>query len=150
MYSSTIHNENGLDLTSTKFQTAFAFLKRGDLATLPEGWAELGDGVRASVQHYTTQPENELTYETHEKFFDIQYLVQGTEWLGCVDRTSLTVKTPYNELNDVTFYQTPALHGGVLLHDGDYVIFAPEDAHQPRCMAGCAMPVIKIVVKVPV
>ena len=52
--------------------------------------------------------------------------------------------------NDVTFYEDPDYAGQVLLRGGDYVIFAPEDAHKPRCQAGAPLPVKKIVVKVPV
>lgn len=146
----TIGNEYKYDLTAKKFQVAFAFLRREDLGTLPEGWIELGDGVRASVQHYTTMAAETLSFETHEKFFDIQYLVEGEELLGACTRQGLQVKTPYDVGNDVTFYEDPALFGQVLLRGGDYVIFAPEDAHKPRCLAGEAMAVKKIVVKVPV
>ena len=77
-----------------------------------------------------------LSFETHEKFF-------GT-------RQGLVVKTPYDTANDVTFYEDPDYAGQVLLRGGDYVIFAPEDAHKPRCQAGAPLPVKKIVVKVPV
>ena len=146
----SIGNEYKYDLTAKKFQVAFAFLRREDLGALPEGWIELGDGVRASVQHYTTMAAETLSFETHEKFFDIQYLVEGEELLGACTRQGLQVKTPYDAGNDVTFYEDPALFGQVLLRGGDYVIFAPEDAHKPRCLAGGAMAVKKIVVKVPV
>lgn len=47
-------------------------------------------------------------------------------------------------------YETPERAGRALLRAGDYVVLAPEDAHKPRCLAGSAMPVRKIVVKVPV
>ncbi len=91
-----------------------------------------------------------LSFETHEKFFDIQYLVEGVELLGACTRQGLVVKTPYDTANDVTFYEDPDYAGQVLLRGGDYVIFAPEDAHKPRCQAGAPLPVKKIVVKVPV
>ena len=146
----TIGNEYKYDLTNGAFQTAFAFLHREDLAALPEGWIELGGGVRASVQHYTTMDPATLSFETHEKFFDIQYLVEGLELLGVCTRQGLAVKTPYDAGNDVTFYEDPAQAGAVLLRGGDYVIFAPEDAHKPRCVAGAPLAVKKIVVKVPV
>ena len=128
----TIGNEHKHDLTRETFQTAFAFLHRDDLGALPEGWIELGGGVRASVQHYATMDPATLAFETHEKFFDIQYLVEGEELLGVCTRQGLTVRTPYDAENDVTFYEEPALSGRVLLRGGDYVIFAPEDAHKPR------------------
>lgn len=150
MQSGSRGTEYKYDLTAAKFQTAFAFLRRGDLAALPEGWIDLSDGVRASVQHYTTMDAATLDFETHEKFFDIQYLIEGEELIGCVSREGLVVKTPYHTDNDITFYEEPALSGSVLLRAGDYVVLAPEDAHKPRCIAGTAMPVKKIVVKVPV
>ncbi len=105
----------GADLLAPTFKTAFAFLRRNDLAELPEGWVELEHGVRASVQHYTTVPARELKFETHERFFDIQFIVKGEEWLGCVSCASLSVETPYNAANDVTFYKTPQVSGGVYL-----------------------------------
>ncbi len=138
------------DLTEPKFTIAFSFLNRTDLAGLPEGWIELDNGVRASVQHYTTMVADALSFETHERFFDIQYLIEGKEFVGCVSRKELVEKTAYNAENDITFYEEPALSGAVLLEAGDYVILAPEDAHKPRCIAGQAMPVKKIVIKVPV
>ena len=146
----TIGNEYKYDLTNPAFKTAFAFLHRDDLGTLPEGWIELGNGVRASVQHYTTMDPATLSFETHEKFFDIQYLVEGIELLGICTRQGLVVKTPYDTENDVTFYEDPDYAGQVLLRGGDYVVFAPEDAHKPRCLAGSPLAVKKIVVKVPV
>ena len=146
----TIGNEYKYDLTNAAFQTAFAFLRRKDLADLPEGWIELDNGVRASVQHYATMDPATLDFETHEKFFDIQYLVEGLELLGACTRCGLVAKTPYEIERDVTFYHDPDHAGQVLLRGGDYVIFAPEDAHKPRCWVDSAMAVKKIVVKVPV
>lgn len=150
MQFSSIKNLYKYDLTAMKFQTAFAFLKRDDLPTLPEGWIDLGNGVRASVQHYTTMPAQMLDFETHERYFDVQYLIEGVELIGVVDREGLVEKTPYDTENDIAFYEEPLRSGAVLLRTGDYVILAPEDAHKPRCMAGNPTAVKKIVVKVPV
>lgn len=150
MQFNKIGSEYKYDLTTPKFQIAFAFLHREDLKELPVGWIELGHGVRAGVQHYTTMPAHELDYETHENYFDIQYLVEGEEFVGCVSREGLAVKIPYNAGNDITFYEEPQFCGNVLLHAGEFVVLAPEEAHKPRCIAGEAMPVKKIVLKVPV
>lgn len=143
-------NESGYHSEAPKFRTAFAFLRRRDLSTLPEGWIELDNGVRASVQHYTTKPAEALDFETHEAYYDIQYVVDGVELVGCVSRNGLTEKSPYSAKDDVTFYQEPALSGAVLLRAGDYVVLSPMDAHKPRCAAGTPVPVKKIVIKVPV
>ena len=56
----------------------------------------------------------------------------------------------YDEATDIQYYQTPARHGGAVLHDGDFVIVPPEDAHRPNCQATGPCLVRKIVVKVKV
>lgn len=150
MQYGTIGTEYKYDLSETGFQIAFAFLRRCDLAALPEGWIELGEGVRASVQHYVTAPARQLSFETHERFFDVQYLIDGVEQIGVCTRAGLTEKASYSEADDVTFYAEPSLSGSVLLRAGDYVVLAPEDAHKPRCAVGAPAAVKKIVVKVPV
>lgn len=150
MQNSVLGNEYKYDLTAPKFQTAFAFLKRKDLAQLVEGWYELDNGVRASVQRYTTRPASELDFETHTNYFDIQYMNSGQELVGFVNAKDLVTKIPYDMENDIEFYQDPPGFGFVYLQTGDYVVLAPEDAHKPRCAAGIPMAVNKVVVKVPV
>lgn len=150
MLNSVLGQENRYDLTAPKFQTAFAFLRREDLASLAEGWYELEHGVRASVQRYITSPAEQLNFETHVKYFDVQYMVSGVELVGVVEAGDLAAMTEYDPKEDIQFFQTPKLTGGVLLRDGDYVVLAPADAHKPRCAAGEPIAVNKIVVKVPV
>lgn len=150
MQKAALGSEYKYDLTAPKFQTAFAFLKRADLADLAEGWYELDYGVRASVQRYTTFPAAELDFETHIDYFDVQYMVSGQEIIGLVNADGLMTKIPYDKANDIQFYQEPAFSGAVFMRTGDYIVLAPEDAHKPRCAAGAPMAVNKIVVKVPV
>lgn len=150
MQTSVLGNEYKYDLTAPKFKTAFEFLRRKDLAELKEGWYELDNGVRASVQRYTTFPASELDFETHINYFDVQYMVSGQELVGVVNAGNLVTKIPYDRDNDIAFYREPPFSGSVFLQPGDYVVLAPEDAHKPRCAAGEPMAVNKIVVKVPV
>ena len=103
----------------------------------------------ANVQEYTTVSPDEALFETHEKFFDIQYVVSGREQFGVCKRDGLTVKERREE-SDLIFYEEPGLSGSVLLEEGDMIIVAPEDAHKPRCVAGVPCQVKKVVVKVAV
>ena len=138
------------DLASPQFHTAFEFLKRNDLAELPLGWIELENGVRASVQRYTSFGWDENNFESHEKYFDVQYVVAGREICGVCSREGLTVVVPYEQENDITFYNDPEHYSSIYLNEGDFIILAPEDVHKPRCMAGEKMEIRKIVLKVPV
>lgn len=138
------------DFTEKKFQLAFEFLKRRDLAELEPQSIELGEGVRANIQRYDSFEWDANRFETHEKFFDIQYVIEGVEYCGVCEREGLKVAVPYNPVKDVTFYEDPELYGKVLLKAGDYIVVGPEDVHKPRCAAGKSMPIKKVVIKVPV
>ena len=150
MYSTRIGNENKYDLASPKFQTAFAFLKRTDLASLPVGWIELDNGVRASIQRYTSFYEDEVYFESHEKYFDVQFVIEGEEYCGVCSRDNIIVRTAYSDADDITFYENPEVSGKVLLKAGDFILLTPEDVHKPRLAVKEKIEIKKIVVKVPV
>ena len=151
MFSTKNGLEYKYDFSSKKFRIAFEFLKRKDLADLPVGWIELGDGVRASVQRYDSFAWDANRFETHEKYFDVQYVIEGIEFCGVCDRSECKkVAVAYNADNDVTFYEEPKHCGTVFLNAGDFIVLGPEDAHKPRCAVEKPMPIKKIVVKVPV
>lgn len=146
-------SENGrldpYDYRSSRFQKAFAFLKQADLKGLPLGRVEIdGDQVWAEVQEYTTMPWEETRFEGHRRYFDIQYVVQGQELMGCVQVQGLKEAQPYDEERDLVFFEEPAQAGAVLLKEGDWAAVPPKMAHKPRCAAGEACRVRKIVVKV--
>ncbi len=132
-----------------KFHRAYEWLKNTDLASIKAGsYPIMGDAVVANVQEYTTFPPSEGYFETHEKFFDIQYVISGIERFGICKREGLTVRS-VDQAADLIFYEEPEYSGSVILGPGDLVVVAPEDAHKPRCQAGsepCA--VRKVVIKV--
>ena len=150
MFSSRSGLEYKYDLSAPKFRLAFEFLKRPDLEQLEPQWIELGQGVRASIQCYDSFDWEDNMFETHERFFDVQYVVRGQEFCGVCAKDGLTVAVPYNKADDVTFYKDPGHFGKVLLKAGDFIVLAPEDAHKPRCAVDKSIPVRKVVVKVPV
>ena len=129
--------------------TGYEFLRNTDLKALPLGRVDIdGDEVFASVQEYTTMPADACRYESHDLYFDIQYVVEGQEQFGYTKRAGLEEEAPYNEADDIVFFKEPEQGGAVLLRAGDCAVVAPEDAHKPRCIAGTPCKVRKIVVKV--
>ena len=151
MFSTRSGLEYKYDFTARKFQVAFEFLKRKDLAELPVGWIELEEGVRASIQHYDSFQWEANRFETHEKYFDVQYVIEGMELCGVCDRSELgPVAVPYSQENDIMFYEEPGHFGKVFLNAGDFIVLGPEDAHKPRCAVAESLPIKKVVIKVPV
>jgi YhcH/YjgK/YiaL family protein len=148
MFSTSVKFAEKYDYLSAKFKTAYEFLRRNDLAGLPVGVIKLTDDVTVQVQEYTTIPAESGKFETHDKMFDIQYVISGKEAFGIAPRSELTVTEAYNTEKDITFYKDPALSGSVLLGPGDFIVVAPEDAHKPRCISGSPAAVKNLVIKV--
>lgn len=139
------------DYLAEKFKTAYQFLLRDDLASLQVGKIDLGGGITVLVQEYTSKKVEEGKFETHDRFFDIQYVVSGREKFGLADRKNLAESAPYNPEKDITFYKEPEASGCLLLCAGDLVVVAPEDAHKPGlAVDGKQGPVKKLVIKIPV
>ncbi len=138
------------DYHEEKFKLAYEFLRRPDLAAMAEGAIPLGQGVTAHIQHYVTSPARCLKFETHIKYFDVQYVVKGRERMGLADSHVLEAEGGYDADRDIAYYKEPELSGSLLLQEGSLIVVGPEEAHKPRCSAEEPCEVIKVVVKVPV
>lgn len=150
MFFANVSIAEKYDYLDEKFRAAYKWLRETDIKSLPEGsYPILGDEVVANVQEYTTSPKEERSFEAHDKYFDIQYMVSGEEVFGVCKRDTLTVVQEKPE-NDLILYKEPEFSGEVYLKEGDLIVVAPEDAHKPRCAAGNPMAVKKVVVKVAV
>lgn len=123
------------------------FLKKAtpDLAC---GVHEFSSRVKAIVSEYETKAVNENGYEAHKKFIDIQYLLKGTEKNCCLPIEKLKVTKPYKEEIDAAFYEAEVPAQKLLLGDGFFAIYWPQDGHMPCLNADGAETVKKVVVKV--
>jgi YhcH/YjgK/YiaL family protein len=131
-----------------RFAAAFEFLKKLP-ADQPLGRFELdGDNCFALVQSYTTKPAAQATFESHERYIDIQFIQSGQETLLWAPRATLKITQPYNNEKDVALYAMPARTTPANLCAGEFAIFFPEDGHAPGIAYGGAATVRKIVIKV--
>lgn len=131
------------------FPQAFARLRQ--LATqtdLPEGKIEIdGERIHAGVTRRNGKPANEARTETHRRYIDIQYVVDGTDRIGWLPVSDCREPKGYSDEKDVEFYaDRPDLWFD--LAAGQFAIFFPHDAHAP--MANEGRPIVKIVIKVAV
>ncbi|MFV0352976.1 MAG: YhcH/YjgK/YiaL family protein [Oscillospiraceae bacterium] len=138
------------DYLAEKFKIGYAFLRREDLADLPVGTIELTQGVTASVQEYTTLSADEGKYETHDRYFDVHYMVIGSENVYLAHRDSVEEKIAYNAEKDITIYHSPQKASCMTLYQGDLIVVAPEEAHMPKIIVNEPVAVKKIVLKIPV
>jgi YhcH/YjgK/YiaL family protein len=128
------------------FAAAFAFLRRPDLAKLPEGRMDLdGDNLFALVQRPEGRGQSGARLEAHRKYADIQYVVSGCEAYGWRARADAPVVTePYVEARDIEFFGgAPSVWLPAL--PGVFAVFFPEDLHAPLAGTGHLH---KVVIKV--
>lgn len=145
-HKSNLSSYRGL---SKNFATAIDFLMNTDLESLPLGPVEIdGKEVYANVLEYETVPWHETTYEAHENYTDIQYIISGSEAMTYAEKSTLIVKEEYNAEKDIAFYTNDIRGIDFPTNAGWYCIFMPQDAHKPKPMNGVPVHVKKVVVKV--
>lgn len=90
-----------------------------------------GEEVFFKLDSYTTSIENTHLPETHTRYADIWYIVEGEEELGwCGLNPSLKVKIPYDKEKDVTFYERLLPESSIILDTGSLVLLMPDDVHR--------------------
>lgn len=126
---------------------AFAFLINNELEDLPNCKIKLdGNEVYLTISTLQCKAISDCHLEAHKDYIDIQLLVSGKEKIGWKPQENCDdVFKEYDEQNDVEFYlDEPDTF--FTLHEGEFAIFFPEDAHMP-CI-GEGEEIKKVVVKV--
>ena len=128
---------------------AFAFLKNQDLNKIAKGKYPIdGDNVYASVTTDSTKDFDKTNWESHRKYIDLQYVINGEEKIGVYPVAKATVTKEYDEKRDAANY---AAEGKLYTAmPGTFFIFFPSDAHRPNITPGGNKPDKKIVIKVKV
>ena len=150
MIVDTLTNADSYTAALPGLDLAFAFLRRTDLASLPDGRHELdGKRVYALLQSYSTKPRQGGKPEAHRRYVDVQCLLIGREVCGYAPLSpALTVSTPYDAERDYMLFNETACDF-ITLSPGSFAVFLPQDAHLPGCQSGdVAEAVRKVVVKI--
>ena len=97
---------------------------------------------------YDTKPKEEIPFEAHRKYWDLQLVLEGAESIGCAPVEELLQKTPYDEENDIAFYEGSGQE--LKLTRGYAILLAPWDGHRPGAdLESSRSHIRKIVVKLP-
>lgn len=145
MVLDTIENHALYTGLSENIAKAFAYITNTDLKNTPEGTYEIDDQLFAIVQEYETKDSVDCKIENHAKHIDVQYLITGEEMMGVATHRNQKVVVK-NEESDYTFYE--AAINPVLVEEGMFAIFFPDDIHQPGIKSNAINKVKKVVVKI--
>jgi YhcH/YjgK/YiaL family protein len=106
---------------------ADALEKYNTTGEFAEGDVEIGGGVIMKSHPVTTREANG-TFEAHEKYADIHFVVSGCECIGYAPTDALTV-VRRDEDKDMIYLEGRGIN--VPLGPGDFMITLPDDAHMP-------------------
>ena len=114
----------------------------------PDGKIEIdGANMYAVLNTYNTNPAEDLSFEAHRKYIDVQLLLSGTEDVDVSqDLDDMEVIQAYSDESDAGLYDTPENWSTIVLSPGSFAVFYPDDAHRPG--AGDGSSVRKLVVKI--
>lgn len=131
----------------------FGFIDKVKKEGLPDGRYPLigEDTVFALLQSYETKPKDECRMESHFRYADLQYILEGEEIIG-YERTEVLEPEDEPSPGDIRFYKKGRDTGGNLLTAGMFGYYAPTDAHMPCISAkeGLREKARKIVFKIQV
>lgn len=128
-------------------EKAFIYV-RGCTSDMMDGRYDISDGMFALIMSGETTSIKEGLFEAHEKYIDLQYIIEGNELLETDNVNTLTLKTPYDEKKDASYYEGT----GQVIHirkEMFYIMF-PNDAHKGCRHIDKPTKYKKLVIKIPV
>lgn len=134
---------------SKNLDTAIKFIKKQDLDALPLGRTDIDDHrVFVNVMEAVAKSEDEIYFEVHKKYMDIQIDLEGIEAIETAVG-DLEEITPYDEGKDIGFYRT-GTSARCIMGSGRFSVCMAEEAHKPGIACQDERVLKKCVIKVAV
>lgn len=97
------------------------------------GRYNITDDDFVNIEEYYTKSHDLCYFETHEKYADIQLLLEGKERIDYTDVRGLKLKEEYNEEKDIAFWcNSKKESASVYLNGTNFVLLMPGEAHRPQ------------------
>jgi biofilm protein TabA len=144
----SLHNADGY-FSGDWWRDTLAYI-RSAAPSLPDGVHPVReDAIVARVHSGHTRPASEAVLESHRTYVDVHVVLDGRETIIVWPADRLRIRTPYNEKQDVTFYDPPVEEGARLnLAPGSFAVFFPQDAHMTQLMDRHSVAIKKLVMKI--
>lgn len=126
---------------------AFAFLGDSKLATMAPGKYPIdGDNAFAIISAGPPKKLEDVKWESHRKYIDLQYVVSGKIKIGMAPIATAKVTEPYTESRDAANYTTEGKY--LIATPKEFFLFFPQDAHRPDIKVDGTDSLKKLVIKI--
>ena len=107
MLTTSVKIGNKYNYTEEKIEQALTFLRTTDFTGMEPGKVAIdGDRIFAEIQEYTTKDPKDCRFETHRKYYDIQYVAEEIARLKGISVEEVLTQT---EINAKQVYQLRAV-----------------------------------------
>lgn len=126
---------------------AFAFLGDSKLVALAPGKYTIdGDNAFATISAGVPRKLEDVKWESHRKYIDLQYVISGKVKIGVAPITKAVVTKPYDESHDAANYNVEGKY--LTATPKQFFLFFPQDAHRPDIKVDGADSLKKLVIKI--
>ena len=124
------------------------YIATHDAAAYAPGKYVLDSDVYFDVKSYEPRADENVGWESHRKYIDVQYVIEGRELMGIMPVSDMTEKTPYDDSTDKIIYEPTGAASILRLRAGMFALLLPQDAHHPTVIDGERTRNKKIVAKI--
>ena len=139
---------NHYELYPERWEVVFDYLNNLRADSLLLGTVHLSNDVYVTISAYQTKKKEEIWFESHREYIDLQYVIEGSEYIA-LSHNAIENIVLYNKEKDIAFY-TANVEKQLLADSTRFFLFFPEDLHQPCINIGSSKYVKKIVIKIKV
>ncbi len=131
-----------------KIDQAISIIKEMSFEDLqPKTYEIDGEEIFFNLIEYETKLEEERFWESHKKYIDLHYILEGKEFIGYEQFAKMKIKQDYNEADDY-FLLEGSLQSKIMLQKGDFMILYPNDVHMTGIKVAEREKVRKVVFKI--
>ncbi|MDR2067124.1 MAG: YhcH/YjgK/YiaL family protein [Endomicrobium sp.] len=139
-----LKNINFYSEVSPIIKESLSFIKT-NLSTFEERRYNINEYMFAVVETSFPKPVVEQKLETHKKYIDVQYVIEGYDIMGWKNLLNCNqIYKNYQLSKDIAFYSDKP-DFNIVLNQGTFAVFFPHDAHVRLCSTS---PVKKCIVKI--
>ena len=131
MITDSIINSEFYYSLNRNFKSAFEWIKSTDLLKLEKGKIEIqGEEIFAIVNDYKTVDSSVSKLEAHQRYIDLQFVIEGKEMMGYIAKNNQTPFKEYDQEGDYALYVDS---NTVLLpfEENSFFLLFPQDLHMP-------------------
>lgn len=139
--------EKQYESNKAMWDKVFSFLSDSKISTLAPGRYPVdGDNAYATITSGPPKNREDVKWESHRKYIDLQYVIMGKVQLGVCPLPLAQVTEPYDETKDAAHYNAEGKY--YTATPQKFFLFFPTDVHRPDIKVKGFDTLKKLVIKI--